>query len=66
MCDVYSFGIIMWELYSGQRPYLELLQSTKDKRARDKLILSKASMICRIKKARIRGLGISLSCQRQV
>lgn len=43
MCDVYSFGIIMWEMYSGQRPYLELLQSNRDKRLRDKTILSKVA-----------------------
>ncbi|KAJ9521920.1 hypothetical protein QJQ45_024789 [Haematococcus lacustris] len=43
MCDVYSFGICMWELYTGQRPYIDLLQSSKDKRSRDKLILSKVA-----------------------
>lgn len=47
MCDVYSFGIIMWEMYSGQRPYLELLQSNRDKRVRDKMILSKVRGSCR-------------------
>lgn len=34
-------GIIMWEMFTGQRPYLELLQSNRDKKIRDKLILSK-------------------------
>ncbi len=41
-CDVYSFGIVMWEVVSGQRPYAELLQApVQDKRTRDKHILTK-------------------------
>ncbi len=36
-----AFQIIMWEIYSGQRPYMELVRTARDKRGRDKLILSK-------------------------
>jgi len=42
-CDVYAFGIIMWEVYTGQRPYAELLNSTRDKRVRDKTIVSRVA-----------------------
>ena len=36
-CDVYSFGIIMFEVYTCQRPYAEILNSTRDKKVRDKV-----------------------------
>jgi hypothetical protein len=35
-----SFGILMWEMLTGERPYKELLGACTDKRQRDKLILT--------------------------
>lgn len=42
-CDAYAFGIVMWELYTGQRPYSDMFNNARDKRMRDKLILSKVA-----------------------
>jgi hypothetical protein len=35
-----SFGILMWEMLTCERPYKELLGACTDKRQRDKLILT--------------------------
>ncbi|GAX73009.1 hypothetical protein CEUSTIGMA_g461.t1 [Chlamydomonas eustigma] len=42
-CDVYSFGIIMFEVYTCQRPYADILNSAGDKRSRDKMILTQVT-----------------------
>lgn len=30
-CDTYSFGILMYELYTSERPYADVLKTTSDK-----------------------------------
>ncbi|GAX73010.1 hypothetical protein CEUSTIGMA_g462.t1 [Chlamydomonas eustigma] len=42
-CDVYSFGIVMYEVYTCQRPYADIINSTRDKKLRNKTILTQVT-----------------------
>ncbi|MEW5320216.1 MAG: hypothetical protein WDW38_011305, partial [Sanguina aurantia] len=42
--DVFAFGIIMWEIYTGQKPFAALAESMPAGRERSKMILSKIAV----------------------